>query len=169
MTESYVFTRSQVDALLSSAFDLYVEYATKHRPDGVDDEEAEAHAQYSAVRDIVEALDEEAALLAQGEKLTPTHSRLDPAETIDGLRTLRNRLQNYLRELDPEGDFWLVLTEASDQLYVDVMCQDCSDIHTVLYAPTVAALVGQEVQIRAGIAAYVGEHGIDDDEEEGAE
>jgi len=167
MTENYVFTRSQLDALLSSVFDLFTEYATKHRPDGMDDDELTAYAQFSAVRDTLEGLDAEAELLAHGENLTPTHLRLDPAETIDGLRALRNRLQNYLRELDPEGCFYLVLTEASDLIHVDMMdtTHEHERIETLLYAPTVAALVGQEVQIRNLIAGHVDEHSEDDEEE----
>jgi hypothetical protein len=156
MNKSYVFTRAQLSALLSSAIDLQVEYFTNHRPDDVDDYEAFAYAHTCAVRDSLEGLNSEAELLANGETLRPTHSLLDPTETIENLRALRNRLQDYLRELDPQGNLWLVITEASDSLHVDVMTVYEDTIKTLLYAPTVGALLGQEVQIRNLISSHVG-------------
>lgn len=120
--DKYQFTRGQLDALLSCAFDLFTEYATKHRPDEMDEEDAAAHAQYSAVRDTLDGLDAEAELLAHGEPLRPTYTRIpaENSETVQDLRDLRNRLQDHLRTVDPEGAYYLVLTEASDQIHVDL-------------------------------------------------
>lgn len=160
MTEAkYQFTRSQLDALLSSTFDLFTEYATKHRPDEMDEEDAAAHAQYSAVRDTIDGLDAEADLLAHGEPLRPTYTRIpaENSETVQDLRDLRNRLQDHLRTVDPEGAYYLVLTEASDQIHVDIMdtTLDTETIDTVIAKRSLAELLAEEAGIRKLISAHV--------------
>lgn len=160
MTEAkYQFTRSQLNALLSSALDLFVEYATKHRPDEMDEEDAVARAQYSAVRDTFDGLDAEVELIAQGEPLRPTFTRIpaENSETVQELRDLRNRLQDHLRTVDPEGAYYLVLTEASDQIHVDIMdtTLDTETIDTVIAKRTLAELLEEEADIRKLINKHV--------------
>lgn len=160
MTEAkYQFTRSQLDALLSSALDLFTEYATRHRPDDMDDFEVSTFAHASAVRDTLEGLDAEVELIAHGEPLRPTFTRIpaENSETVQDLRDLRNRLQDHLRTVDPEGAYYLVLTEASDQIHVDIMdtTLDTETIDTVIAKRTLAELLAEEDDIRKLISAHV--------------
>lgn len=163
MNKSYVFTRAQLRDLLSSVLDLRVEYATKYRPDDVDDDEAFVHSQgyahTAAVRDTLEGLDAEAELLANGEPLRPTFTMLpaENGETVQDLRDLRNRLQDHLRTVDPEGAYYLVLTEASDQIHVDIMdtTLDVESIDTLIAKRTLSELLEEEADIRRLITKYV--------------